>query len=151
MHKKQYTLAKEAPICSGKLFKDFGYLAITLASKEVLDETYIPPPDSDTATKDLFAKIAAIRKTILKDLVSPTITPMQWKQFWGIVNEETSSSEFGLHFGHYIIGSKLDIINHFHAAQVMLVLEHAIQLECWSRGLSVMLEKMLGVTLVTKL
>ena len=32
-----------------------------------------------------------------------------------------------------------------------MVLEHAIQLERWSRGMSVLLEKILGVTLVTKL
>jgi hypothetical protein len=34
---------------------------------------------------------------------------------------------------------------------VTVTLAHAIQLEQWSRGLSVMLEKTLGVTLVTKL
>ncbi len=33
----------------------------------------------------------------------------------------------------------------------MVTLAHAIQLEWWSQGLSVMLEKTLGVTLVTKL
>jgi hypothetical protein len=33
----------------------------------------------------------------------------------------------------------------------MVVLAHAIQLKHWSRGLSVMLKKTLGVTLVTKL
>jgi hypothetical protein len=33
----------------------------------------------------------------------------------------------------------------------MVTLAHAVQLERWSRGLSVMLEKTLGVTLVTKL
>ena len=33
----------------------------------------------------------------------------------------------------------------------MVTLAHAVQLEQWSRGLSVMLEKTLGVTLVTKL
>jgi hypothetical protein len=43
VHKKQYDLAKEAPICSSKMFEDFWYLAITPASKEVLDVTYIPP------------------------------------------------------------------------------------------------------------
>ena len=32
-----------------------------------------------------------------------------------------------------------------------VTLAHAIQLERWSRGLSVMLEKTLGVTLVSKL
>jgi hypothetical protein len=44
-----------------------------------------------------------------------------------------------------------DIIAHYHAACVTVTLAHAIQLERWSRGLSVMLEKTLGVTLVTKL
>ncbi len=79
------------------------------------------------------------------------ITPDQWKAYWKIVNEETSSSESGIHFGHYIDGCKLDIIVHYHAAQVSVVLAHAIQLERWSWGLSVMLEKTLGNTLVTKL
>jgi hypothetical protein len=37
---------------------------------------------------------------------------------------------------------KLDIISHYHAAQVTVTLAHAVQLEWWSRGLSVMLEKM---------
>ncbi len=61
------------------------------------------------------------------------------------------SSESGIHFGHYIVGCKSDIIVHYHAAQVSVILTHAIQLEQWSQGLSVMLEKTLGNTLVTKL
>jgi hypothetical protein len=60
VHGTRYTLAKEAPVCNGKLFKDFGYLANTLASKAVLDGTYLPPLDLDTATKELFNKIATI-------------------------------------------------------------------------------------------
>ncbi len=43
------------------------------------------------------------------------------------------------------------IIAHYHAARVTITLAHAIQLERWSHGLSVMLEKTLGVTLVSKL
>jgi hypothetical protein len=107
--------------------------------------------DSDIATKELFNKIAAIRKKIPKDSVSSVITPVQCIWYWAIANEENSSSESGLHFGHYIVGSKSEIIAHFHTAGVTVVLAHAIQLERWSRGLSVMLEKTLGVTLVTKL
>ncbi len=67
------------------------------------------------------------------------------------MNEETSSSVSGLHFGHYKAGGKSDIIAHYHAAQVTVTLAHAIQLERWSRGLSVMLEKTLWLTLVSKL
>jgi hypothetical protein len=98
VHDKQYMLAKEAPICSGKLFDDFGYVANTPASRVVLDGTYQAPTNSDSATKELFAEIAAIRQTIPIDLAPIVITPKQWKRYWAIVNEETSSSESGLHF-----------------------------------------------------
>jgi hypothetical protein len=40
---------------------------------------------------------------------------------------------------------------HYHAARVLVILAHAIQLERWSCVLSVMLEKTLGITLVSKL
>jgi hypothetical protein len=67
------------------------------------------------------------------------------------VNEEMLSSKLGLHFGHYIAGSKSNLILHYHAVRGTVTLAHVVQLERWSRGLSVMLEKTLGVTLVTKL
>ncbi len=68
-----------------------------------------------------------------------------------MVNEETSSSESGIHFGRYIVGSKSDTISRYHAAWVTVTLANVIQLEQWSRGLSMMLKKTLGVTLVRKL
>jgi hypothetical protein len=68
-----------------------------------------------------------------------------------LVNEETSSSESGIHFGHDIVGCSSDIISHYHATHVTVTLAHGIQLERWSQGLSVMLKKTLGVTLATKL
>ena len=66
VHKKRYTLAGEAPICTGALFQEFGYTASTPASKAVLDGTYVAPADSDSAAKELFAEIAAIWKLIPK-------------------------------------------------------------------------------------
>ncbi len=100
VHDKQYTLAKEAPICNGRLFNDFGYVANTPASRAILDGTYQAPPYLDIATRELFNEIAAIRRIIPKDLAPITITPEQWKRYWAIVNEDASSFESGLHFGH---------------------------------------------------
>jgi hypothetical protein len=116
IHDKRYTQAGKAPICNGALFHNLGYLANTLASKAVLEGRYKMPPNSDKATAELFAKIAAICAIIPKDLVSITITTNQWKRYWKAVNEETSSLESGLHFGHYKAGGKSDIIAHYHAA-----------------------------------
>jgi hypothetical protein len=126
IYNKQYTMAGEAPICSDKLPQDFGYTATTLALQAVLDGTYVVPQDSDSAIWNLFAEIATIHRTFPKDSVSISISPAQWKQYWKIVNEETLSSESGIHFGHYIVGYKSDIISHYHAARVSTVLAHAI-------------------------
>ncbi len=87
VHVSRYTLAQGAPICQGKLFKDFGYLANTAAAEEVLNGSYLPPPDCDAATRDLFVEVAAIRQTIPPDSVSHIITPEQWKRYWKIVND----------------------------------------------------------------
>jgi hypothetical protein len=126
-------------------------VANTAASRAVLDGTYKTPTNPDMVTKELFDKITAIRRIIPKDSAPIVITPEQWKRYWAIVIKETSSSVSGLHFGHYIVRCKSDIVAHYHAARVSVLLAHAIQLERWSRGLSVMLEKTLGVTLVSKL
>jgi hypothetical protein len=67
------------------------------------------------------------------------------------MNEETLSSKSVQHFGHYKVGSKSDIILHYHAVRVMVTLTHGIQLERWLQSLSVMLEQTLCVTLVIKL
>ncbi len=116
VHDKQYMLAKKAPICSGKLFDNFGYVANTPASRAVLYGTYQAPTNSDSAMKELFAEIATIRQIIPKDLAPIVITPEQWKRYWAIVNEETLSSESGLHFEHYIVGYKSNIVVHHHTA-----------------------------------
>ncbi len=100
VHEKSYTLAGEVPICNGEHFQDFGYTANTPASRAVLNGTYVPPPDSDTITRDLFAEIAAIQCTVPANSVSLVITPEQWNQYWQVINGETSSSESGIRFGH---------------------------------------------------
>ncbi len=80
-----------------------------------------------------------------------THTKEDWQHQWRGRRELTSSLESGLHFGHYIAGISSDHISHFHALKATLVLRRGIVLERWARGLSVMLEKMFGCTLITKL
>jgi hypothetical protein len=110
-------------------FKIFGCTATTPASRTVLDSTYVSPPNSDTATLELFAEIAHIRRLVPAGSVSIFITPEQWKQYWKIVNKKTSLSESGIHFGYYIVRCKLVIISHYHASRVTVMLVHAIQLK----------------------
>ena len=105
----------------------------------------------DVATRELFEEIAHIRDMVPSDSVNGLISRECWQQWWKKVKEDTSSSQSGLHFGHYIAGTDCDYISQFHALRVSLALKKGIALERWSKGLSVMLEKMFGMRLVSKL
>ena len=70
---------------------------------------------------------------------------------WKKAKEETSSAYSGLHFGHYKAGTASAYISHFHALKATLIMHHGIVLERWAQGLSVMLQKLYGCSLITKL
>jgi len=129
----------------------FGYLATTIAARQVLAGTYQFPPDFDEATKELCVACAAIRLGVPANSVDTKIKREEWMERWLKAREKTSSSESGLHFGHYKAGAQSPIISHLHALKASLAMRKGIALNRWSRGLSVMLEKMYGCTLVSKL
>ncbi len=141
VHRKRYNLAEEAPICQGALRDQFGYTATSPTARSVLDGTYQFPPHMDAATRELFEEIAHIRGMVLSDSVNGLISQECWQQRWKKVKEDTSSSQSGLHFGHYIAGTDCDYISIFHALRVLPALKKGIVLERWLKGLSVMLKK----------
>jgi hypothetical protein len=110
VHRKRYNLAKEAPICQGTLCTQFGYTATSLTAQSVLDGTYNFPPDMDDATRELFEEIVHIRSKVPSDSVNSLILQECWQQRWKKVNKDTSSSQSGLHFGHYIAGKDCNYI-----------------------------------------
>jgi hypothetical protein len=97
----------------------------------------------DAVTRELFEEIAHIQGMVPSDLVDGLISQERWQQRWKKVKEDTSSSQSGIHFGHYIAGMDCDYISQFHALRVSLALKKGIVLERWSKGLSVMMEKSL--------
>jgi hypothetical protein len=151
VHQKRYNLAEEAPICKGSLRGQFGYMSTLPTTRSVLDGSYDFPPDVDKATKELFEECAKIRLIVPANSVTGIISQERWQQRLKKVKEDTSLSPSGLHFGHYIARADCNYISHFHALRVSLALKKGIALERWANGLLVMLEKMFGVQLVSKL
>jgi hypothetical protein len=147
VHQSRYHMAEEAPICNGRLRGKFGYNATSAAARAVLAGEYEFSADFDEATKRLMESIADIRQIVPEDSVDRIITREIWQQKWKKKKEETSSSVSTLHFGHYISGADCDEISDFHALKTSLALVHGISL----KGLCVMLEKTMGVKLITKL
>ena len=151
VHRKRFHMAEEAPICQGNLRGQFGYMATSPAAQAVLDGSFEYSADFDQGTRDLLEECARIRATIPASSVNTLITRQVWQQRWAKAKEDTSSSESGLHFSHYKAGARSDLISHYHALKTSIALRRGIALGRWSRGLSVMLEKMFGCKLVSKL
>ena len=149
-HQKRFFLVEAVPICTVKLRGQFGYNAVTRTAKAILKGTYTYPEDFNQATKEICQECVRIRCMIPKDSLNTIITKEEWRGRWKGRRESTSSSESGLHFGHYIAGCKLDHISYFHALKAILIMRGGVVLEQWGCGLSVMLEKM-GCALITKL
>ena len=151
IHNKQFYLAEQAPICKGSLREAFGYLATTITARQVLAGTYSYPEGFDQATRELCEACARIRRGIPPRSVDTKISHTEWSTRWSKATEKTSSSESGLHFGHYKAAARSPIASHLHALKTSLALKRGFALSRWSRGLSVMLEKMYGCSLVSKL
>jgi hypothetical protein len=149
IHRKRFYLAEEAPLCSGPLRGQFGYNAITPTARAILAGTYQYPPEYDKATKEILKECAKICLLIPKDLVTTRITKDDWHGHWNTAKESTSASASGWHFGHYKAGLRSEYITYLHALQATLITRQGIVLDRWSKGLSVMLEKIFGCLLIT--
>jgi hypothetical protein len=151
IHRKQFYLAKEAPMCSGQLRGIFRYNSISPTANAILEGTCTYPPDFDEATKEILKECALIRTRVPKNSVTITILPDDWTNHWRWAREETSSSTSGRHFGHYKAGLQLQYVSYLQSFQAKLIVKKGIILERWSNGLTVMLEKIFGCSLITKL
>ena len=151
IHRKRFYLAEEAPICQAPLREEFGYNADSEVGEEVLEGTYQFGEDFEEYTREIMEEVAHTRAIIPKDSVDDTIRAGSWGDFWAKAREETSSSESGLTFSHYKAGARSKLITHFHATKSSVAIKTGVGLDRWSRGLSVMLQKVPGCNLISKL
>ena len=83
--------------------------------------------------------------------VDIVVTEEDFQHYWRRAKERTSFSYSGIHFSHYKAAAHSDYLSKIHALKLSLITESGNSPERWARGLSVMLEKITGVVLVTKL
>ena len=151
IHRRRFYLAEEAPICRSPLREEFGYNADSEIGEEVLEGRYQFEGGFDEHTQDILEETARTRAVIPKNSVDDIIRSGCWGGFWSKAREETSSSESGLTFSHYKAGARSNLITHFHATKSSVAIKSGVGLERWSRGLSVMLQKVPGCHLISKL
>ena len=90
---ERFSCAESAPICQGALFELLGYSADTKTAEEILEGTFIPPPDTDPATIIILEEIARIWSKMGTGKVSITVSVEDFQYYWGRIKERTSSSD----------------------------------------------------------
>eukprot|EP00986_Skeletonema_menzelii_P020518 scaffold31443_cov531-Skeletonema_menzelii.AAC.1 len=118
---------------------------------QILEGTFEPPAGTDAATIILLEEIARIWEKVGEGEVNIVVTQEDYQYYWRRVKEKISSSFSGLHFGHYKAIAHDDYLSDLLARKLSLIAATGSAPERWARGLSVMLEKIAGVALVTKL
>ena len=133
VHHKRFFLAEAAQI--------FGYNSDTETARAILVGIYNYPEYFDQVTKEFCQECMRLREKIPVNSVNTVITTVRWKSQWRGGKESTSSSESGLHFGHYIAGASSNIISGMHAAKATIIINTGEVLERWARGLLVMMRR----------
>ncbi len=150
--KIRFTLAHSIPIMKSLLGERLRYLSDKSLARSIIMGTYDIPTDLDPATKLILEEIGRLGVKIVNgDEREIIITADDFRRFWKRVNEFTSSSMSGVHYGHYKAAIQDDTLTEALALQLTVVARSGIPLENWSVGLQVMLEKIAGVCLVEKL
>ncbi len=97
-----FSLAHSAPIMTTLLGERLCYLSDKALARSIIMGTYEIPSDMDPATKWILEEIGRLGiKLVNGEGNEIIIMPEEFKHFWRKVNEFTSSSMSGIHYGHY--------------------------------------------------
>ncbi len=101
-----YKVAQGAPILQdAQLHSNFGFLANTDLTDQVLQGSYVYPKNMDTHTNLLLQKAQHIFHRLSKEEVVDFVSTTDFQSYWLHANEDIQSSKSGCHFGHYKVAS----------------------------------------------
>ena len=135
-----------SPLLEGRLFEDLGLMGDGPKVQEVLNGTYIPPPDTSEATSTWLQSLK-IKDPKQRKWLSTSYSNFQ--QGWKKVKERTSSGE--LHFGHFKSAIQSSQLGWVHYTMAMIPMHLGFSPSRWKQGTDVMLLKAPEVFFLDKL
>ena len=87
---EHFETSHHAPLSSGKLLDDVGYLGATPEVKEILEGTYIYLLDMDKHTHLLLEEAACLFVKTAGDIIASFVTMKDFQDWWLTVNENTA-------------------------------------------------------------
>ncbi len=144
VNETKFRKAASTPPMTAPLVGDLGFLGNTDAAKRILNGTYQCPPGVDAHTQNFIAELQVSQPILDSDRVSSKVSREDYKRYWKRCKESTSSSISGLHFGHWKAAAECNELSEMHALFTEIAVTTGYSPTRWQKGLSVMLEKILG-------
>jgi hypothetical protein len=117
------------------------------AAQRISNNEYIFSDEWDPATVDLLKAAAMIRVELEAIPKSDSeVTVEDFKSFWAMSKENTSSSKNERHFGHYHAVSDNPELMALHVLSINLAVQRGMPLSHWWQGVKASLEK-IAITL----
>jgi hypothetical protein len=150
---QRYKLGHRSPLSAGRLAEEIGQFGEKDAARQILDGTYEFPDGTDGALIELLKEAALLKVEFEEagDAGDRRLTVEDFISFWHSAREETSSSDSGRHFGHYIAASDDPELAILHVESMNVAASYGLPLDRWKSALTVLLEKVMGNMLMEKL
>jgi hypothetical protein len=148
---ERFQSALVAQCHQGTFFEDIGHLADGPVAQQILLGTYEYPLELDPATRLLSKEATATYASLVPSEVATFVAVEDFQYFWQCTQECTGLLYSGLHFRHYKAASFCQDLSALHASKLSLVARKGVPLSRWNRGLTVLLEKIVGNVIVHKL
>ena len=141
----RFRLAYTSPTLEGNLHHELGPSGEGPLSRDILTSQELL--QNRPEVKEIFELFIQSSR----NFISSKISTEQWIEHWKHAIERTASSLSGLHFGHYKAHTVMKEIADIKCKLVNLALASGQPLLRWTKGVSVMLEKVAGNINVQKL
>ena len=140
-NEEKFRLACATPFVQGKLADDLGPRGLTKKAEDVLQGTYIPPPDTHLGALNFLQSVQMSDAILNAPPISSAITAAQHTTFWRNQRESTQSSPSGLHFGFMKTTAKIPRLAETISKFVSIPYESGYSPDRWRNSINVTLMK----------
>ena len=144
----RFHLTDDTPMMQPDAVDKIGYLADNATAHIVMEGNFTSDDNFDETTNHFLQFISQREKL---PSIPACITSGEFSSYWNSARERTASSMSGRHFGHYKAAAKRTSLCNVHATFASEASQYGIFIKRWTKGLTVMLEKIENVIKVDKL
>ena len=140
-NKKHLGQAKRTPFARGKWAQALKWDGTGDLGKDILSGSILNKEKFTSTVQLYFESLKTTRLTGALKIIEPQLTIEEYKQFWKKKKEETVTSPFGLHVGHFKAALQNVKILNVHRIMLLLPFQTALVPHRWKKTVQTMLEK----------